>query len=242
MERLREILKTSVRPTVLDVGTGQGFFIKTLLEYLSSYEFIIGIDTKEEVLAKAREIHKNDRIKFISMDGENIHFEDNSMDIVCISNTLHHLPNKKKVLMEMKRVLKTNGFFIVNEMFCDNQSQKQLSHVQLHHLQGELDTLLDICHNKTFTMQQLTDIVEDIDLKIERIFEYNTSEEQAGEIKPDEEVQMLDECFAALEIKLEKIKGFPEYGKYEAILNELKKELYNVGFFTASELMIVCKK
>ncbi len=241
MKRLKEILKESLEPIILDVGTGEGFFIKTLLEHLSSYELIIGIDMKEEALIKAREVYKNDRIKFIYMDGQNIDFKDHSMDIVCISNTLHHLPDKEKVLLEMKRVLKTDGLFIINEMFCDDQSQKQLSHVQLHHLQAELDTLLGISHNRTFEKQQILSLAENIGLKIEDVFEYNSCEEQEKKTKPEEEKKILDECFTALEIKLEKIKEFSEYPKYEAILKELKNELYDIGFLTAGELMVVCK-
>lgn len=242
MERLKEVLKGSLKPMVLDVGTGEGSFIKTLQENLSGYKLIIGIDMKEEALITARKNHKSNRIKFIYMDGQNIDFKDNSMDIVCISNTLHHLPNMVKVLLEMKRVLKIDGFFIINEMFCDDQSQKQLSHVKLHHLQGELDTLLGISHNKTFEKQQLINIAENINLKIENVFEYNSWEEQDVKTNSEKETRILDDCFAALETKLEKIKEFSQYRKYETIISELKNELYNVGFLTASELMIVCKK
>ncbi len=55
--------------------------------------------------------------------------------------TLHHLSDKTKVIEEMKRVLKTNGIFIINEMFCDYQNEAQMSHVYVHHIGADIDRI-----------------------------------------------------------------------------------------------------
>jgi ubiquinone/menaquinone biosynthesis C-methylase UbiE len=52
-------------------------------------------------------------------------FESGSIDLVSLSNTLHHLPIKEKVLSGIKRVLKPRGIVLINEMICNNQSEKQ---------------------------------------------------------------------------------------------------------------------
>ena len=46
------------------------------------------------------------------MNAENLQFEDESFDTVCIPHSLHHLASINKVLAEMKRVLKKYGNFI----------------------------------------------------------------------------------------------------------------------------------
>jgi ubiquinone/menaquinone biosynthesis C-methylase UbiE len=243
MDKLKEILSGESKDLrVLDIGTGLGFFIEVLQKSLPGYNSIIGIDTKKEALNTAIEKYEDERIEFMYMDGEDLYFESNSIDIISISNTLHHLPNKEKVLSEMKRVLKPKGIVIINEMISDNQSEKQLSHVELHHLQGEIDTLLGICHNKTYTTQELVKIVEDLKLEEVDMFQYNTHEEQEKSENMEQEKKILDQCFQALELKIEKISDLQQHEKYLEVLGKLKSKLYPIGFFTATELMIVCRK
>lgn len=243
MDKLKEILSGQSKDLkVLDVGTGLGFFIEVLQESLPGYSSIIGIDTKKEALNKGIEKYKDERIKFMCMDGENMEFESNSIDVISISNTLHHLPNKEKVLSEMKRVLKPKGLIIINEMISDNQSEKQLSHVEVHHLQGEIDTLLGICHNKTYTEEELVKIVEDLNLEKVDMFQYNTHEEQEKNKNLEQEKEILDQCFQALESKIKELSNLQQHEKYLEILEKLRNKLYRIGFFTATELMIICRK
>jgi len=176
------------------------------------------------------------------MDGAHIEFENNSIDVISISNTLHHLPNKEKVLSEMKRVLKPRGIILINEMISDNQSEKQLSHVEIHHLLGEIDTLRGICHNKTFTTQELVKIVDDLNLEKVDMFQYNTHEEQESSTNLDDEKESLDQWFQALESNIEKISDLPQYEIFLEALENLRNKLYNIGFLNATEMMIVCRK
>lgn len=243
MDKLKKILSGESKDLkILDVGTGLGSFIEVLQDSLSEYSSIIGIDTNKEALNKAIEKYEDKRIDFMCMDGENMEFESNSIDVISISNTLHHLPNREKVLSEMKRVLKPNGIIIINEMISDNQSEKQRSHVQVHHLQGEIDTLLGICHNKTFTVQELVEIVEDLNLEKVDMFQYNTHEEQERSENLEKEKEILDQCFQTLESKIEKISDLQQYEQYLENLETMRNKLYHIGFFTATELMVVCRK
>ncbi|MFL0268024.1 class I SAM-dependent methyltransferase [Candidatus Clostridium radicumherbarum] len=243
MDKLKKILVgESKNLKVLDIGTGVGSFIEVLQESLPGYISIIGIDTKKEVLNKAAEKYKDKRIKFMHMDGEKIEFKNNSIDVISISNTLHHLPNKEKILCEIKRVLKPKGIIIINEMISDNQSEKQLSHVKLHHLQAEIDTLLGIYHNRTFTEHELVNIVASLNLENVDMFQYNTHEEQEKSENLEDEKGILDQCFQAVESKIEKISNVMLHEMYLEVLENLRSKLYNIGFFTATELIIVCRK
>lgn len=243
MDKLKNILSgESKNLKVLDVGTGRGDFIEVLKESLPGYSSIIGIDTEQVTVDKAIEKNRDKRIDFMCMSGENIEFEDNSIDVISISNTLHHLPNKEKVLQEIKRVVKQNGIIIINEMISDNQSEKQLSHVALHHLQGELDTLFGICHNRTFTLQELVKIVEDLKLEKLDMLQYNTHEEQKSSENLEEEKEILNQCFNALEVKINKISDLKQREEYLETLEKLRNKLYNIGIFGATEVMFICRK
>lgn len=228
---------------ILDVGTGTGYFTQFLSETVHDYIEIVGIDSSEKSIKMAKESFKeNNKINFYKMDAEKIDFKDNSFDTVCISNTLHHLPNIKLVLNEMMRVLKPGGLFIINEMFCDNQSEKQMSHVYIHHLCGEIDTLLGTYHRKTYKKQEIINIAKDLGIKIEEVLEYDTAEEQEKDASPEEEKEVLDSVFKSIDKYLEKIKDLPQYEKKKAYVFELKKKLYSIGFLNSTELIIVGKK
>lgn len=238
----RKIFEGEFGGRILDVGTGFGNFIPILRECFGSYREIVGIDSREAPLIKAREKFKEDNIKFVLMDAGKMEFEDNSFDTVSISNTLHHLPDMNLVLNEMKRVVKPGGLFIINEMFCDNQTEKQMSHVNVHHFQCDIDTLLGICHNRTYKRQEIINIARSLDLSIAGIFEHNTHEEQLQESDIDEEKRILDDIFEAMENKLEQIKGLKQYDDFRNRLNELKSTLYDKGFFTATNLIVIGRK
>lgn len=228
---------------VLDVGTGSGSFVSMLMELLKDYKEVIGIDSSEKNILAAKNYFKQENVKFIKMDASNIEFEDNSMDTVCISNTLHHLPDMQVILKEMLRVLKPGGLFIINEMICDNQSEKQLSHVNVHHLCGEIDTLLGTYHAKTLKRQEIVDIIEEAGIEIHDVFEYGTNEEQEQEEQNiEEEKAALDSFFNYIDKRVEELNGKKEYQKLKDQTKELKEKLYKVGIYGATQLVVLGRK
>lgn len=239
---LKGIFKGISGGRILDVGTGVGNFIAMLQDCFSSYTEIVGIDSREASLIKARDKFKQDNIKFVMMNAGKMEFQNESFDTVCISNTLHHVSDMKSILEEMKRVLIPGGLFIINEMFCDNQTEKQMSHVNLHHFQCDIDTLLGICHNRTLKKQEIIDIAKDLGIDIIGIYEHNTHEEQLKESDEGEEKKILDDIFSAMGNKLEEINKFKQYDEFKNRLEELKDTLYDKGFFTATNLIVIGKK
>lgn len=227
---------------ILDVGTGGGSFIPMFTDLFKEYTEIIGIDSNEKAIKMAQESFRQENIRFICMDAAKMSFEDGSMDTVCISNTLHHLPNYEEVLKEMYRVLKPGGLFIINEMFCDNQTKKQLSHVYIHHLCAEIDTIVGNYHGSTFKKQEIIYIAKQVGINVEDIFEYSTAEEQQAELNADEEREILDSCFDAMDKSLERIKGTKQYTSIKNRVNSLRQRLYEVGFMSATELVILGRK
>ncbi len=72
----------------------------------------------------------------------------------------------------MKRVLKSDGYFLIQECFCDGeQTEAQKTQILRHHWEAEIDSLLGIPHYKTLTKQKLKSIVSNLRLKEFEIFE-----------------------------------------------------------------------
>lgn len=108
MKKLKSKLAAISANKILDVGTGVGNFISNL-ELLKDYKKIVGIDNSREMLERAKNNFDKENIEFVLMDAENLNYEDNTFDMVSLSNSLHHLAEIDIVLNEMKRVLKSEG-------------------------------------------------------------------------------------------------------------------------------------
>jgi len=224
---------------ILDVGTGVGELIPCIIEGFKDFREIVGIDSSDKALEYAGKRFQDERISFEKIDGKHMTFEDNSFDTVCISNTLHHLNNEDMmmVLKEMKRVLKPEGHFIICEMYCDNQNEKQRSHVLLHHLSAEIERINGGTHNDTFKRNEIIEIVNNLGLNAGDTWDYKGTEDE--EPIPAEEIEGIVQSFT------KRIEGLKENAEYERInikVDELKKRLYEVGIAGATELVIVAKK
>ena len=162
---------------VLDVATAGGGFIDTLMKTLKDYESFVGIDycasaTSKKEMESAKKRFEGKPVKFFEMNAENLKFEDESFDTVCISHSLHHLADINKVLAEMKRVLKKGGNFILQEAYCDgDQTEAQKADELEHEWEAKIDSLLGITHNKTLTRQRIMDIANSLKLSELDIFD-----------------------------------------------------------------------
>ena len=135
---------------VLDVATGNGNFIHFLLEGLMNYDDITGIDTKEGLEAVFKANFQSQPVNYRKMDAAALHFADATFDTVCISNSLHHMPELESTLKEMLRVLKLGGLFIISEMYRDNQSAAQMTHVHLRHWWAAVDQTQGVFSRRNF--------------------------------------------------------------------------------------------
>jgi ubiquinone/menaquinone biosynthesis C-methylase UbiE len=231
MDVLREKLSSISGGRILDVATGDGAFIHLLTHNLKDFTEIIGIDCDAAALESAKKCFQDDRIAFGLTPESRIPYEDGSFDTVCLSNSLHHLTDIGKSLGEMLRVLKPGGLMILNELFCDGQNEKQLTHVGLHHLQAEVDTLLGIPHNKTFEKQEILDIAGKLGL-VNRCAFVHENEMFNTYVQIDRFAERYRGIVSTL-------KGYPQYEHYAAELEKLIDRLYSVGVEFASQVMIL---
>jgi len=104
---------------VLDIGTGTGFVPSIVDKYLEK-SLIICTDISKHMLQTAKMKLRSDNpqncFEFVVCDAENLPFNDSSINIVTINSTLHHIPNYRKLLDEINRVLSKGGIlFIMHE-------------------------------------------------------------------------------------------------------------------------------
>ena len=101
--------------SVLDLGCGRGATVNYLHE---QYEIsAIGIDPSEKLIDDARNNYNYG--EFVLGKGENLPFDDASFDCVFAECTLS-LMDADSAVMQVHRVLKENGWFVINDVYAKN--------------------------------------------------------------------------------------------------------------------------
>lgn len=101
---------------VLDLGCGRG----ATLHYLRENHGIsaVGIDPSEKLIGQARTSFPD--AEFVLGRGEALPFEGGSFDCVFAECTLSLMDSLDDVLSQTYRVLKENGWFVVNDVYSKN--------------------------------------------------------------------------------------------------------------------------
>lgn len=100
--------------TILDAGCGPG---DLLLALDTPFSTLQGIDIAEEMVNIANQKSKKNQknyIKFECGDIENLRFENSSFDLIICSGVIEYLKDDIIWMKEIKRVLKPEGYLIVN--------------------------------------------------------------------------------------------------------------------------------
>ncbi len=107
-----EALNIQPEDSVLEIGMGNGFFVKNILEISDTVSYT-GLDFSVDMISESTRINEefieNGRVQFILGEASNIPFPDNSFDKIFTINTIYFWQDPEKVLSEFKRVMNPNG-------------------------------------------------------------------------------------------------------------------------------------
>ena len=222
---------------MLDVATGFGSTIAQLAQSLKSFAEITGIDTIDlSTRFPAENIFKQEKAHFQVMDAQQMEFADASFDTVVIGNSLHHMADARRVLQEMWRVLKPDGHFIVVEMYRDNQTEAQMTHVLMHHWWAEIDRAKGVVHNETYARSELVALLEAIPLRDLTLLD------QADLERDPQDAETRQFLLERLDYTLKPMEGRPDYAAQQAKAETLRQRLNEFGFHSATSLIAVGRK
>lgn len=234
---LQQIIGNLNGDKVLDIGTGQGDFLKTLLENLNKYEIAFGYDISKKSLEAAKINLKDQNVNFILGDGKQLPFLDNEFDLITISNSLHHFDNIDNMISEAIRVLKVNGILLINEMISNNLTEPQLTQMKYHHLAAKIDKLLGGYHNFTYTDKEIKEFFIN-NSRINLVEEYIHEEKKIDFIN-EEEIQSVNRV---IDNKLNSILTLPEYEELVEESKEIKARASKVGMEEPKQVLLLYKK
>ncbi len=109
-------LKFNKNQFILDIGIGFGVYTNYILDISPYY---IGLDVNKDSLKTTRNTH-DQIIDCIQMSAEKIGFKENTFDGILMIEVLEHIPDHKKALREINRILKPGGRLVLtvpNKLF-----------------------------------------------------------------------------------------------------------------------------
>lgn len=222
--------------SVLDVATQEGHFVRALMKHLQSYRQVVGIDVNEQAIKIAQDTIRQEKVRFLVMNAEQLEFGDESFDTVSISASFHHLADIQRVLAEMKRVLKPKGNFIVAEMHRDGQTEAELTSVYLHHWVAEVDTALGCLHRPTLTRRALLEHVQSLGLSQGELYD---DADRDSDPMEESRIAQLDELIQRVTQRAETADAS---GELKRRGEELRRRLHKVGAQKEPVLWFLGKK
>ncbi len=96
---------------VLDFGCNDGAISVRYLKEGASR--VVGVDIDERALARARELHRDDRLMFVAGQVGTIPLEDQSIDSAVSCDVFEHVAQPVDILKELHRVLKPGGKMLI---------------------------------------------------------------------------------------------------------------------------------
>ena len=116
---VNELKRHHPRNTLVDVGCGPGYLLVDMARAFSDLEFI-GVDISQQMLERATNnitgSRLGERISFRAGDIQGLPFEPNSLDFVISTLSLHHWLQPKRGFLEISRVLKPGGQFLIFDL------------------------------------------------------------------------------------------------------------------------------
>jgi ubiquinone/menaquinone biosynthesis C-methylase UbiE len=118
---LRKLASKSYYPTALEIGCGNGNGIRLIRKYFHPIK-IVGVDLDPRMIDIARRRNRHNGLEFEVMDAACLEFPDDSFDAVFDFGIIHHIPNWRDCIREIKRVLKDSGEFILEDLAIESFS------------------------------------------------------------------------------------------------------------------------
>lgn len=141
-DQLLEMCEIDTESKVLEVGCGAGFTSCRAAELYGSH--VLGIDRSPNMISnakrRAKEKKVDDLVDFKRGDVTNLDLEDEIFDVVIMESFLNILGEPEliqKALSEISRVIKRGGHAVINEMFADENTPKEVK----DYIEEQLDGL-----------------------------------------------------------------------------------------------------
>jgi SAM-dependent methyltransferase len=237
MSSLETKLQELSAHSILDVATGRGNALDTLLEAAPMGGMVVGVDLSRLGMVTARLNRPKVNLHLAQMDAGCLGFPTGKFDLVSISMSLHHMRDLDAVLDDMLRVLRVGGYLLVGEMYRDVDTPEQLTHVLLHDWWAEIDLALDKPHFPTFEQKEIRRIVDGLGLQDVWVSELREPVED-DPTDPDKVDMLLNVC----DEYIERAKVSSNANELVRRGQQLKQRVATIGLRWAPAVVLLGRK
>ncbi|HCS21860.1 MAG TPA: class I SAM-dependent methyltransferase [Bacteroidetes bacterium] len=175
------LLELSVNDEVLEIGMGNGFFVKDLFVVEPSVRYT-GLDFSplmiEEASRNNAELIQEGKVNFRLGAADAIPFDDSTFTKIFTINTLYFWDNPERILAELRRVLKKEG-----ELFISIRPKEVMQHYPFVKYGFAM-----------YTKEEVGALLEKNGFQVIAAIETDEPEQQIGEIKIQVKSLIIQAC------------------------------------------------
>jgi ubiquinone/menaquinone biosynthesis C-methylase UbiE len=121
-----EALQLKPGLAVADLGSGSGYFTRRFVEAVTETGTVYAVDVEPEMLAYTKEsvihMHVAYTAEFILARPDSPKLPYQSVDLLFVCNTIHHLENRSKYFSDLKSSLKAGARIAIIDFYPDERS------------------------------------------------------------------------------------------------------------------------
>jgi predicted methyltransferase len=111
---------------VADLGSGSGYFTRRFVEVVTEAGKVYAVDVEQEMLTYTKEsishMHIPYTVEFILARPDNPKLPTESVDLIFVCNTYHHLENRATYFANTRSALKPGGHIAIVDFYHDARS------------------------------------------------------------------------------------------------------------------------
>ena len=134
----------------LEVSSGRGGGASFIMRYFKPRSYV-GVDFSAKAVEFCRQHHQIDGLCFEHGNAEDLHFPDNSFDVVVNVEASLYYPNINKFFYHVKRVLKPGGYFLYTDLRYEEKVEEW--HAQIKEMGFKVVKEEDITENVLKAME-----------------------------------------------------------------------------------------
>jgi ubiquinone/menaquinone biosynthesis C-methylase UbiE len=117
MNHIRSAVPDTQISHIVDLGCGTGRYSSALADLFEAS--VTGLDPSKNMLQKAISNRTDDSVTYEVAHAENLPLEDDSVDLVFMSNVYHHLQDPEVTVRECRRILRHPGYVVLRNSTSD---------------------------------------------------------------------------------------------------------------------------
>lgn len=233
---LKSYLENTCAGHLLDVATGEGDFLRFILDSVASFDSATGLEPSKEKVAAARNRLFPYKTDMVIGSVRKMPFEESYFDFVTVCDAFRHLEQPVKSIQSMMRVLVSGGRLLINETISDGLNPAQEAFHQYHCLLADIDTARGNYHRYAFSRAEIMEMMKEARVEVEKVI---LAGDEPPMLNSREKIWQFSHKIDDL---VSSVGDLPMHHSFEERGWSLKEKIRNDGFQLPPQLSLIAWK